>query len=60
MSTTARTEREATASPLWPLVVILSDVARRIERHRVAEHAEATPATWGPARVEPAGPGEEG
>lgn len=31
--------------PLWPLTVILGDIARRVERHRAAEHTQCSPET---------------
>ncbi|MDP9359290.1 MAG: hypothetical protein M3R02_29195 [Chloroflexota bacterium] len=44
--------------PLWPLTVILGDVARRIERQRAAEHTETSPETRRVAGSDPAAPGE--
>ncbi|MDP9355371.1 MAG: hypothetical protein M3Q71_17550 [Chloroflexota bacterium] len=49
---------DAAASPLWPLTVILGDVARRVERQRAAEHTEASPETRHSAGSDPAAPGE--
>ncbi len=32
-------EEATSASPLWPLAVVLGEIACRIERHRMAEHS---------------------
>ncbi len=50
--------QDATASPLWPLTVILGDVARRVERQRAAEHTETSPETRRSAGSDPVAPGE--
>jgi len=42
------------ASPLWPLTVVLGEIARRIERHRTAEHGDPTTETRRTAGDEPA------
>ncbi len=49
---------DAATSPLWPLTVILGDVARRVERQRAAEHTETSPETRRSAGSDPAAPGE--
>ena len=58
MASTGRADREAMASPLWPLVVILGDVARRVKRHRLAEQAEANPDAGSAGGGDPAARGE--
>ncbi len=49
---------DVVTSPLWPLTVILGDVARRVDRQRAAEYTEISPETRRSAGSDPAAPGE--
>lgn len=42
------------ADPLWGLVSVLGDIARRVERRRAEEHTEQTPETPTTAGSDPA------
>ena len=57
MPCTQRDDRDATASPLWPLTVILGDVATRLERQRAAEQTHGSPETRRGAGSDPAAGG---
>jgi len=58
MARTSPPEPDGTASPLWPLTVILGDVARRLERQRATTHTETSPETRTGAGADPAAPGQ--
>ncbi|MDP9411667.1 MAG: hypothetical protein M3P70_14465 [Actinomycetota bacterium] len=49
---------DVATSPLWPLTVILGDIARRVERQRATKHTETSPETRHSAGSDPAAPGE--
>ena len=58
MARTSPPEPDGTASPLWPLTVILGDVARRLERQRATTHTETSPETRRGAGTDPVSGGE--
>lgn len=49
---------DVATSPLWPLTVILGDIARRVERQRANEHTQTSPETRRSAGSDPAALGE--
>ena len=44
--------------PLWPVTVILGEIAQRVERQRAGEHVETSPETRHHAGSDPTAPGE--
>ena len=47
-----------TAGPLWPLTLILGDIAARVERRKAEEHADTSSETRRGAGSDPAPRGE--
>ncbi len=48
----------ATSHPLWPMTVILGDIAQRLERQRASEQVERSPETRCAAGSDPLASGE--
>ncbi len=44
--------------PLWPMTVILGDIAQRLKRQRASQHVEISPETCRTTGNDPLAPGE--